>query len=151
MISLLFIDLNGIPETPAENCLIENLMGKTDKLIRMTDVKGFTLKNITIQSKDSTVLIDDGRNILFEQEMCIRDRNKLVGERKILTYGHANNATYAEGPHLYKINGKYLLLMAEGGSSYHHAVTVHQSKSLWGPYVADKTNPVLSHRHLRCV
>ena len=43
-------------------------MGKTDKLIRMTDVKGFTLKNITIQSKDSTVLIDDGRNILFEQE-----------------------------------------------------------------------------------
>ena len=34
-------------------------MGKTDKLIRMTDVKGFTLKNITIQSKDS--------NILFEQ------------------------------------------------------------------------------------
>ena len=42
-------------------------MGKTDKLIRMTDVKGFTLKNITIQSKDSTVLIDDGRNILFEQ------------------------------------------------------------------------------------
>ena len=67
VISLLFIDLNGIPETPAENCLIENLMGKTDKLIRMTDVKGFTLKNITIQSKDSTVLIDDGRNILFEQ------------------------------------------------------------------------------------
>ena len=67
VISLLFIDLNGIPETPAENCLIENLMGKTDKLIRMTDVKGFTLKNITIQSKASTVLIDDGRNILFEQ------------------------------------------------------------------------------------
>lgn len=64
---MLFIDLNGIPETPAENCLIENLMGRTDKLIRMTDVKGFTLKNITIQSKDSTVLIDDGRNILFEQ------------------------------------------------------------------------------------
>lgn len=41
-----------------------------------------------------------------------------------------------------------MLLMAEGGSSYYHAVTVHHSKSLWGPYVADKTNPVLSHRHL---
>lgn len=84
---------------------------------------------------------------IWMQELDL-SRNKLVGERKILTYGHANNATYAEGPHLYKINGKYLLLMAEGGSSYHHAVTVHQSKSLWGPYVADKTNPVLSHRHL---
>jgi Beta-xylosidase len=73
---------------------------------------------------------------------------KLVGERKVLTYGHANNATFAEGSHLYKINGKYLLLMAEGGASYHHAVTVHHSNSLWGPYIADKTNPVLTHRHL---
>jgi alpha-N-arabinofuranosidase len=38
--------------------------------------------------------------------------------------------------------------MAEGGSGYHHAVTVHHSDSLWGPYMADKTNPVLTHRHL---
>ena len=75
-------------------------------------------------------------------------QGKLVGERRILTYGHANNATYAEGPHIYKINGNYILLMAEGGASYHHAVTVHHSKSLWGPYVADKVNPVLTHRHL---
>ena len=62
-----FIDLNGIPETPAENNLIENLVGKTNKLIRMTDVKGFTLKNITIQSKDPSIFINDGRDVLFEQ------------------------------------------------------------------------------------
>lgn len=71
-----------------------------------------------------------------------------IGERKILTYGHANNATFAEGPHIYKINKKYLLLMAEGGSGYHHAVTVHHSDSISGSYVSDKTNPVLTHRHL---
>lgn len=75
-------------------------------------------------------------------------KKQLVGERRILTYGHANNATYAEGPHLYKIGGKYMLLMAEGGANYHHAVTVHHSNTLWGPYVADKVNPVLTHRHL---
>lgn len=75
-------------------------------------------------------------------------QGKLVGPRKNLTYGHANNAAYAEGPHLYKMNGRYVLLMAEGGTDYYHAVTAHQSKSLWGPYVADKVNPVLSHRHL---
>lgn len=84
---------------------------------------------------------------IWMQELDL-NQGKLVGERKILTYGHANNATYAEGPHIYKIDGNYLLLMAEGGASYHHAVTVHHSKSLWGPYVADKTNPVLTHRHL---
>ncbi len=84
---------------------------------------------------------------VWMQELDL-DQKNFVGERKILTYGHANNATYAEGPHIYKIDSKYLLLMAEGGSSYHHAVTAHQSNSLWGPYVADKTNPVLTHRHL---
>lgn len=84
---------------------------------------------------------------VWMQELDL-NRKELIGERKILTYGHANNASYAEGPHIYKRNGKYLLLMAEGGSSYHHAVTVHHSDSLWGPYVADKINPVLSHRHL---
>ncbi len=84
---------------------------------------------------------------VWTQELDLT-QGKFVGERKILAYGHANNATYAEGPHIYKINGKYLLLMAEGGSSYHHAVTVHHSNTIFGPYVADKTNPVLTHRHL---
>lgn len=84
---------------------------------------------------------------VWMQEIDLAE-GRLVGERKTLTYGHANNATYAEGPHLYKTDGRYLLLMAEGGSGYHHAVTAHQSDSLWGPYVACKSNPVLTHRHL---
>lgn len=84
---------------------------------------------------------------VWMQELDLAQQ-KLVGERKDLAFGHANNAMYAEGPHIYKIDGKSMLLMAEGGSSYHHAVTVHHSNTLWGPYVADKTNPVLTHRHL---
>ncbi len=84
---------------------------------------------------------------VWMQELDL-NKKELVGERKTLAYGHANNATYAEGPHIYKIDNKYLLLMAEGGSSYYHAVTSHHSNSLWGPYTADKTNPVLLHRHL---
>lgn len=72
----------------------------------------------------------------------------LVGERKTLAYGHAANAKYAEGPHLYKIEDHYLLLMAEGGSDYNHAVTALTAKSLWGPYVPCTVNPVLTHRHL---
>lgn len=84
---------------------------------------------------------------IWMQELDLK-RGRLTGERKILTYGHAHNATYAEGPHLYKIDGKYMLLIAEGGASYHHAVTVFHSDSLWGPYRADKVNPILTHRHL---
>ena len=54
---------------------------------------------------------------VWMQELDL-SQGKLVGERKILTYGHANNATYAEGPHIYKIDGKYLLLMAEIGRAH---------------------------------
>jgi alpha-N-arabinofuranosidase len=76
------------------------------------------------------------------------EQKKLVGQRVQLTHGHANNAVWSEGPHLYKINGKYLLMIAEGGTEVNHAVTVHHSDSLWGPYISDQINPVLTHRHL---
>ncbi len=73
---------------------------------------------------------------------------RLKGENKIISYGHASNAGYAEGPHIYKIGSRYYLLMAEGGSGAYHAVTVSQSKSLFGPYQPQQVNPVLTHRHM---
>ncbi|MDA3892133.1 MAG: glycoside hydrolase family 43 protein [Salinivirgaceae bacterium] len=75
-------------------------------------------------------------------------QGKLIGQRKQLTYGHANNAVWTEGPHLYKIKGKYMLMVAEGGTGFNHSTTVHHSDSIWGPYIADMVNPVLTHRHL---
>ncbi len=75
-------------------------------------------------------------------------KQKLFGRRSQLTFGHANNAVWTEGPHLYKINGNYLLMVAEGGTGFNHSVTVHHSKDIWGPYISDSINPVLSHRHL---
>lgn len=75
-------------------------------------------------------------------------KGELVGKRVQLTYGHANNAVWTEGPHLYKVEGNYLLMVAEGGTGFNHAVTVHHADSVFGPYVADMVNPVLTHRHL---
>ena len=73
---------------------------------------------------------------------------RLKGDNHIVSYGHAANAKYAEGPHLYKIDGRYYLLMAEGGSGAYHAVTAHVSDSIFGPYRPQQINPVLTHRHL---
>lgn len=72
---------------------------------------------------------------------------RLKGDNHIVSYGHASNAKYAEGPHLYKIGGAYLLLMAEGGSGAFHAVTAHWADSIFGPYRPQQINPVLTHRH----
>ena len=47
--------------------MVENAAIRLAANIKKTQKRANALKNITIQSKDSTVLIDDGRNILFEQ------------------------------------------------------------------------------------
>ena len=88
-----------------------------------------------------------GKNGIWMQEID-PDKGVLLGEKKQLTYGHASNARWAEGPHLFKINGEYVLLIGEGGTSEFHAVTIFNSKNLWGPYVPNHANPVLTHRHL---
>lgn len=72
----------------------------------------------------------------------------LEGERHILASGHAFNAKFAEGAHLYKIEGRYVLLVAEGGTDFYHAETALASDSIFGPYLAQTNNPVLSNRQL---
>jgi Beta-xylosidase len=51
-----------------------------------------------------------------------------------------------EGPHLYKIDGTYYLLIAEGGTHYGHMATIARSASPWGPFEGCPRNPILSHR-----
>ena len=87
------------------------------------------------------------KNGAWLQELDTK-QGKLIGERKQLTHGHAKNARWTEGPHLYKKNGKYLLLVAEGGTGFQHSVTLHHSDAVWGPYIPYHSNPVMSHRQL---
>ncbi|MGE5527542.1 MAG: glycoside hydrolase family 43 protein [Patescibacteria group bacterium] len=53
-----------------------------------------------------------------------------------------------EGPHLYKINGLYYLMAAEGGTRFGHSETVCRGASPWGPFEPCPHNPILTHRHL---
>ncbi|KAF2464792.1 beta-xylosidase [Lindgomyces ingoldianus] len=56
----------------------------------------------------------------------------LVGPTKTIFYG--TDLDLVEGPHLYKRNGWYYLLTAEGGTAYEHACTLARSREIWGPY-----------------
>lgn len=49
-----------------------------------------------------------------------------------------------EGPHLYKRDGWYVLLTAEGGTFYEHAVTIARSRSIDGPYELSPHHPLLT-------
>ena len=64
------------------------------------------------------------------QEYSVKER-KLIGERVNIFKG--TPLGFTEGPHLYKRNGWYYLLTAEGGTTWNHAVTMARSRNLTGP------------------
>ncbi|KAL4747011.1 hypothetical protein BDW72DRAFT_197169 [Aspergillus terricola var. indicus] len=48
-----------------------------------------------------------------------------------------------EGPHIYKRNGYYYLLDAEGGTHERHRIAMARARSIWGPYESCEHNPLL--------
>lgn len=66
----------------------------------------------------------------------------LIGDARLIFSGTEAGCT--EGPHLYKKNGCYYLMTAEGGTGYDHCVTMARSRSIWGPYTVDPSGPVLT-------
>ena len=104
---------------------------------------------------------DDGRKWLVNMEMDYRKQvrgenpfvgivlqeydpqlKKLVG--KPLNVFQGTPLACTEGPHLYKRNGWYYLMCAEGGTSYEHAETLARSRTLQGPYEVHPENPVIT-------
>ncbi|WP_445735760.1 glycoside hydrolase family 43 protein [Mariniflexile sp.] len=53
---------------------------------------------------------------------------------------------FFEGPHVYKKDGKYYLLISHGGTFWEHAVSIWNSDSIFGPYVLDNKNPIATNR-----
>lgn len=76
------------------------------------------------------------------------EEHKTVGEPKKIFHGPLYESYCVEGSHIYKINGWYYLLLAEGGTGFHHSVNVARSDALFGRYVPDPVTPILTHRHL---
>lgn len=72
----------------------------------------------------------------------------LVGEKKNIWAGAMAKAWYPEAPHIYKKDGWYYLMIAEGGTAYYHSVTIARSKDIWGDYIGYDGNPIMTHRHL---
>jgi xylan 1,4-beta-xylosidase len=101
---------------------------------------------------DGTVLLtwteirDGGNPTLIRQSQIDVSTGALLDEPQ--TIWHGMGGTYPEGPHLYSIDGRYYLLIAEGGTSYGHMCNVARSDSPWGPFEPCPHNPILTHRSL---
>jgi len=71
-----------------------------------------------------------------------RESCRLIGERRLIFEGTARGFT--EGPHLYKKDGWYHLLVAEGGTGWDHAVVMARSRDLFGPYEVHPDGAVIT-------
>ena len=88
----------------------------------------------------------NGEGEIWLQELDLNEF-KLIGEKHLLWRG-ACGGDWAEGPHMYKKDGRYYLLIAEGGTSFNHAVMVALSDNIEGPYISNPRNPIITSRHL---
>tara|TARA_Y100000034_G_scaffold136654_1_gene214598 strand:+ start:174553 stop:176232 length:1680 start_codon:yes stop_codon:yes gene_type:complete len=88
----------------------------------------------------------EGEGEIWLQEIDLMNW-KLKGKRHYLWRG-ACGGVWVEGPHMYKRDNRYYLMVAEGGTSFNHAVMIAVSDKITGPYVSNDRNPILSTRHL---
>lgn len=74
-----------------------------------------------------------------------------TGEEKLLVNGGTDitkKPIWIEGPHIFKYNGYYYLMCAEGGTGFNHSEVIFRSKKVDGPYEPYKDNPILTQRTL---
>ncbi len=90
---------------------------------------------------------DDGKAYVISSPFILFEIDLETGE--FLTEGrkiwNGTGGRYAEGPHIYKKDGYYYLMGAEGGTEEAHSETIARSHSIWGPYTDNPANPILAH------
>lgn len=73
------------------------------------------------------------------------ETGRRLSEPKIIWKGSGGFGV--EGPHMYKVGGRYMLIAAEGGTHAGHMITAARSDSVWGPFESYAANPILSQRN----
>lgn len=124
------------------------------------DIHGEWSEPITVNQGgiDPSLLFDDDGKVYFvsngsddngvggvvQCEINIETGEKLSPSKCIWK---GSGGRYLESPHVYKINGEYYLMAAEGGTEYGHMITYARSGNIWGPYINYPGNPVLTNRN----
>ena len=99
---------------------------------------------------DPSLYFEDGKCYMVsnpDNGIWLCEINPLTGEQ--LTESRriwdGTGGRYPEAPHLYKKDGWYYLLIAEGGTEMGHSVTIARSRNINGPYIPNPSNPILTH------
>jgi xylan 1,4-beta-xylosidase len=131
-----------------------NVTGGGHFYVHTQDPYGEWSKPIWVEGAeiDPSLFFDDDGKVYFthkarggivQSEIDIQAGKELT-EKKLVWSG--TGGKHPEGPHLYKINSRYYLMLAEGGTEYGHMVTIARSATPWGPFESCPHNPILTHR-----
>ena len=93
----------------------------------------------------------NGHRAIWKWEFDLSKMQVVPNSGKVIVNGGVDlskKPVWVEGPHLYKINGWYYLMCAEGGTAESHSEVVFRSRSLEQPFEAYTENPILTQRDL---
>ncbi|GAB3819095.1 hypothetical protein GCM10028895_17050 [Pontibacter rugosus] len=93
----------------------------------------------------------EGHRVIKVWEYDLEKDQVIAGTDKIIVNGGVDlekKPIWIEAPHIYKKNGRYYLMCAEGGTGGNHSEVVFVSDNAKGPYTPAPNNPILSQRHL---
>ncbi|GEN66178.1 glycoside hydrolase family 43 protein [Chryseobacterium rhizosphaerae] len=92
----------------------------------------------------------NGHRVIKIWDYDLEKDQVVPGSDKIIVNGGVDlsqKPIWIEGPHIYKKNGKYYLMCAEGGTGGNHSEVIFMSDSPKGPYVPAGNNPILTQRY----
>lgn len=97
---------------------------------------------------DPSLFFEDGKVYLTTSENRQSEIDLATGKRlsEVRVVWEGTGGGYMEAPHLYKIDGWYYLIVAEGGTGRGHMVNIARSRNVWGPFDACPHNPILTNR-----
>ena len=93
----------------------------------------------------------NGHRVIKIWEYDVENDQVIAGTDKIIVDGGVDisrKPIWIEAPHIYKKNGIYYLMCAEGGTGDWHSEVIFTSEYPMGPYVPAPNNPILSQRYL---
>lgn len=110
------------------------------------DGRAYIVNNDGMDGKE----LYDGHRSIRVREFDV-NTDKTIGPWKMLVNGGVNLAEkpiWIEGPHMYKINGRYFLMAAEGGTGTNHTEVIFSGDFPMGDFTPWDKNPILTQKHL---
>lgn len=92
----------------------------------------------------------NGHRVIKMWDYDLEKDQVVAGSDRIIVNGGVDlsqKPIWIEGPHIYKKNGKYYLMCAEGGTGGNHSEVIFMADSPKGPFVPAKNNPILTQRY----